>query len=58
MVWRGGEIMIKVLIENGNVTEVKDEVAEILTLTSSLSESQQRELLAFAKGYKLGVKDA
>lgn len=58
MVWRGGEIMIKVLIENGNVTEVKDEVAEILNLTRSLNESQQRELLAFAKGYKLGVKGA
>lgn len=50
--------MIKFLIENGNATEVKDEVAEILTLTSSLNESQQRELLAFAKGYKLGVKRA
>ena len=50
--------MIKFLIENGNATEVKDEVAEILNLTRSLNESQQRELLAFAKGYKLGVKGA
>lgn len=50
--------MIKFLIENGNVTEVKDEVAEILNLTISLNENEQRELLAFAKGYKLGVKGA
>lgn len=50
--------MIKFLIENGNATEVKDEVAEILNLTISLNENEQRELLAFAKGYKLGVKGA
>lgn len=47
--------MSKGLLENENLMTVKDEVVEILNLTSSLSENQQRELLAFARGYKCGT---
>ncbi|MDO4301998.1 MAG: hypothetical protein Q4D26_11500 [Clostridia bacterium] len=45
----------KCLLENENLMTVKDEVSEILNLTNSLSENQQRELLAFARGYKCGT---
>ena len=41
--------------ENQNLSSVKSEVAEILNLTNSLTENQQRELLAFARGYKCGT---
>lgn len=47
--------MLKCLLEKENLMTVKDEVVEILNLTNSLSENQQRELLAFARGYKCGT---
>ncbi len=47
--------MPKHLFENENITEVKNEINEILDLTNGLSKSQQRELLAFVRGYKYGL---